>query len=74
MKKQTKSWEERDVKCPFYRKTTRQEVVCEGFEDGQNITLGWRGGKGRARHMKVFCCRDFENCEIYRALAALWED
>ena len=74
MPRAVKQWTERDAKCPFYQRATRQEIVCEGFERGQNVTLGWRGGKGKTRHMQEYCCKSFEKCEIYRALSALWED
>lgn len=63
------SYKQQEVKCPFYQYDDgRKTIVCEGFADGCVIDLRWKTHVERYRHMDVFCCQHFKNCEIYRAV------
>ena len=50
-------WEDKYVKCPFYRKSNPGRIVCEGFQEGSaiNVTFDDRGEK--MRYMKKRCVR-----------------
>lgn len=56
-----------DVNCPFYQYDDgRRKIVCEGFTDRCTVDLRWRYHVDQEHHMQVFCCGNFEKCEIYR--------
>jgi hypothetical protein len=56
------------VRCPFYRRDTPRTVTCEGLVDRSTIRLGFGLEADCSRHMRVFCCRAFDKCEIYQAV------
>lgn len=62
------------VACPFYRRSGAQTITCEGFEPGQNITLGYRGKMRHGRQLREYCCKSYQCCEVYRMLMAALEE
>jgi hypothetical protein len=68
-------WVDKFVKCPFYRKTDQNRIVCEGLAEGNTINLVFEDPSQKARHMRSVCydllgCRD---CPIYTMLDAKYE-
>ena len=59
-----------DVLCPFYRfddcKTKR--IVCEGVVDRSTLAQTYLYKRGYEKQMRIFCCKNYKNCEIYRML------
>lgn len=59
-----------DVQCPFFRNVDRKQrkISCEGLEPQSNVQLVYRRQDAMARQAEIFCCENYENCEIYRAI------
>ena len=57
-----------NAKCPFYRRCERQTIVCEGMVERSAIHLTYCNARDLERQQEVFCCREYEKCEIYAAI------
>ena len=54
-------WEDKYVKCPFYRKTDPGRIVCEGFQEGSAINVTFEDRGEKIRYMKKRC-ESIEGC------------
>ena len=58
-----------NVKCPFFKKTGKQEISCEGPYDGcDSVKQIYTNNSERNKQLKIFCECDYEKCEIYRMI------
>ena len=57
-----------DVKCPFYKKSDNNQIICEGMTDDSTIHMCFSCTKSKNNHSKVFCENHYDKCEIYRAV------
>lgn len=63
------SYWQQAVTCPFYKYDDgKKKIVCEGFRDENLVDVRWSVRQDFERHMELFCCRNCENCEIYRMI------
>ena len=69
------SWRQADVKCPFYKHDDgRGRITCEGIVDQSSTALIY-GRKGDFEiQIETFCCRYYENCEVYRMLMEKYKE
>ena len=58
-------WARTHVRCPLWRGNEARRIGCEAPFDGATILLQ-QGEKNTRRHMEIFCCKRYENCEIFR--------
>ena len=57
------------VQCPYYIcDDGKHSITCEGFVQGSNVIQRYRRSQDRHTQMKVFCCRYYRNCELYRMI------
>lgn len=59
--------------CPFFRRDTDNSIECEGIIEDSTVTLV-ASGDGIKQQEKLFCCSEFENCELYTAIAQKYPD
>ena len=69
-------WEDKFVKCPFYRKTDSNRIVCEGLCEGNTINLVYESQADKREYMKERCnsiegCR---LCPIHKVLDTKYEE
>lgn len=62
------AWKDVDVQCPFYRRSTERQIVCEGLTEKGNLTQSFRRMKDKEKHMGVYCCGRYRECRLYRML------
>lgn len=55
-----------NAKCPFYCGDSKYFVRCEGIVEDSTLTLSFRSQKEREKQFGLFCCDEYEKCEIYR--------
>lgn len=69
------NWEDKFVKCPFYRKTDTNSIVCEGLEERNTIHLAFESKQDKKNYMANRCnCIDgCEECPIHLLLDAKWK-
>lgn len=62
-------WSEADVKCPFYKKDSREErsISCEGFDQGSTVVTKFKNLGLRENHMGCYCVGRFQLCPIYKS-------
>ena len=62
-------WSEADVKCPFYKKDSRQgrSISCEGFDQGSTVETRFKNLELREKHMGCYCAGRFQLCPIYKS-------
>ena len=65
---------DRDAKCPFFVAHTSGEVYCESPVPGAFMSLRFETEEGKKTQYYAFCCRKYENCEIYRANMEKYEE
>ena len=64
-----------EARCPFFKAALRTRVTCEGPFDGALIMLLTRTRKQMEKQLRIFCCAEYEKCEIYRmVMAAKYEE
>lgn len=57
------------VKCPFFHKTDKLKITCEGYHDDCKCTNQiYINNKARDKQLELFCQDKYENCEIYRMI------
>lgn len=64
------------VKCPFYRRTEKNKhrIICDGITDETRLTLVFLGPDAtRVKHLKEFCCENYEKCPLYHAAGDRFE-
>lgn len=66
--KNTKTWTDADVRCPFYLSDSRaaRSIRCEGYERGVETHSRFQNLALRDRHMGRYCADRFESCPVYR--------
>lgn len=65
------------AKCPFFRRSdkVKHRVVCEGISSTTRISLVFLGTEqSRTAHLKRFCASDYENCPVYGACQAKYNE
>ena len=62
------------ARCPFFRAHTHTSIGCESMVPDSNLVL-YFGNKGaQQKQYSIFCCNKYENCEVFRATMAGYED
>lgn len=65
------------VKCPFFRRTEKQKqrIICDGISENTRLTLVFfrTDDKARVKHLKEFCCENYEKCPLYHAAGERFE-
>ena len=57
------------VLCPFYQSDDgKRRIVCEGITADSNLSQYFRKKNIFETQMKVFCCKHYSKCELYRLL------
>jgi hypothetical protein len=62
-----------DAVCPFFLRSSRKTVTCEGIMDGCVTTVCFEDTDLRDRHREIFCNRKYKNCEIHSMLMAKYD-
>ena len=57
-----------EARCPFYRKDTLLTISCEGLVGDSSIVQNFGRREDALIQLRTFCCRRYENCEIYQAI------
>ena len=65
-----------DVKCPFYcyDDMKAKKIVCEGVGESETVSLFYREKQEFQKQLDVFCCENYEKCEIYRAVMEKYDE
>lgn len=69
-------WVDKFAKCPFYKRTDLNRIVCEGIHSGTTIHLVHESQIEKKRHMSAHCnsiegCR---RCPIHSLLERMYEE
>jgi len=63
------------VRCPFYRSDDGKfKIVCEGVGDAYSLSLNYPEKSRFLTQMNVFCCKEYEKCEVFRMLMEKYEE
>ena len=57
-----------DIKCPFFRRHSRQEIRCEGVMDGTSCSINFSGARLKSWYQATYCEEHYDKCEHYRVL------
>ena len=68
------SFKQIEVQCPFYKYDIPKRITCEGFVDKSNISLGFLNWNDYEIHIKTFCSKHYQKCEICRMLMEIYEE
>ena len=69
-------YEDKFVKCPYYRRHENNKIACEGIRQGNTINLVFEQQADKRLHMHEYCysifgCRD---CIVHIALNMKYEE
>lgn len=69
-------WEDKFVKCPFYKKTSANEIVCEGVCAKSSIHLTFESRTTKKTFMKERCFEidGAKKCPIYTVITRKYEE
>ena len=63
------------VQCPFYRRHTQHEIVCEGAERNTTLTVRYKYKLQLQDYMENFCTdRCYQGCPYYQLANEKYED
>lgn len=63
------------VRCPFFKRDDgKRRIVCEGIMDDSSICLTFRYDNLFKRQVETFCCKKYQNCEVYRMLMEKYKE
>lgn len=68
------SWATVHVQCPFFKGDTQQAIACEGLEDREKLRRLMPSEEKKRSIMLRFCCDRYRECEIYRLVAAKYDE
>lgn len=69
------SYKQVDVICPYYQRDDgKKKIVCDGLQDESTITLCYSNAEAFIRQIDIYCCRNYDKCEIYRALSSIYDE
>ena len=69
-----RTYNEALIMCPFYRSMASKSISCEGITDDCFIMLIFMSAEMRDQHRKIFCEKNYKNCEICRMLREKYEE
>lgn len=57
------------VQCPFYKfDDGKRRITCEGIIEDSSLALIYHNRQDYETQIDVFCCKNYEKCEVYRLL------
>lgn len=59
-------WYLSSVRCPYYKATQQQKIICEGNSEMSSIYGTFANKAQYKAYAKKHCCNDYETCEIYQ--------
>lgn len=62
------SYDYANVKCPYFVKSQKTKITCEGIIDGSVLLLEFFSGEKMYQHREIFCDNKYQNCEVCRML------
>jgi hypothetical protein len=62
------------IQCPFFKRIAEQSITCEGITDECVIRLIFKSKKEKNLHRRIFCDKNYKNCEIYTILEKKYEE
>ena len=69
------SWEDKDVRCPYWHKLSNNYIVCEGLIDGTSMSSYFQERGARRAYVRRYCTKDrWRECEAARALDRKYEE
>lgn len=60
-KVQSRSWQTKFVKCPYYKKHDLHQIVCEGINNESSTHIVFGAETDTKRHMQKYC-NDIGGC------------
>ncbi len=63
------------AKCPYYRKSTKQCIHCEGFRRGVYMSVSFSSVRGKKAHFEACCAdvRGWEDCDVAKLAGKKYE-
>lgn len=62
------------AECPFFIAHMDRNIVCEAPIPGCSVWLKFKKLKDKEIQYEVFCCKKYENCEMYTATEKKYEE
>lgn len=63
------------VRCPFYKHDDgRRRITCEGIVEDSSVALIYQKKADYETQIRVFCCENFEKCEVHRMLVDKYKE
>lgn len=60
--------------CPFYLRTERQMIICEGVEDKSTVHLAFASTTQKFNYKSKYCDGDYHKCLVSKMLEGKWEE
>ena len=71
----TGSYIQRFVRCPFNKRDDgKRTIVCEGIVEDSSVSLTYRYDSLYKKQMEVFCCDNYQKCEVHSMLMEKYKD
>ena len=63
------SFKQAYVLCPFYKYDDgKKRITCEGLIENSSLALIYHSKLDYERQITVYCCDQYNKCEVYRML------
>ena len=70
-------WRDQYAGCPFFKSTLgpKKEIRCYGIiPDRSSIILKYSNKSDFEIQFNTFCCKMYQNCEVYSMLNAIYDE
>lgn len=69
------SYKQAYVRCPFYKYDDgKRRITCEGIINNSSLALIYHTKVDYERQITIFCCDQFQKCELYRMLNEKYDE
>lgn len=69
------SYRQQDVLCPFYKHDDgKRRITCEGIVENSSVVLTFRYDTLYEQQITLFCCSNYQKCEVYRMLMEKYKE
>lgn len=66
--KSSKYYTTTSVRCPFYKRESKQEICCSGIAECSVIHIAFSNRKDKCEYKNAYCIRCCQKCMLYRMI------
>ena len=66
--KSSKYYTTTSVRCPFYKRESKQEICCSGIAEGSVIHIAFANKLNKDDYKKTYCIHCHQKCMLFQTI------